>query len=51
MDNFFLTLESIKQYAAFAQLINPTGGNLLVKKVLPGIKTKWWSQEQGFDAV
>ncbi|CAM3820936.1 hypothetical protein FLGE108171_15790 [Flavobacterium gelidilacus] len=51
MDNFFLTLEGIGQYTAFAWLVNPKGGNLSIEKALLGIKTKWWSQEQGFDTI
>jgi len=51
MDNFFLTLEGIGQYTAFSWLIHPKGGNLLFEKALTGIKTKWWSQEQGFDTI
>ena len=51
MDNFFLTLEGIGQYTAFSWLIHPKGGNLTREKALLGIKTKWWSQEQGFDTI
>ncbi len=51
MDNFFLTLEGIGQYTAFSWLIHPKGGNLNMEKALLGIKTKWWSQEQGFDTI
>ncbi|MBF2709779.1 hypothetical protein [Flavobacterium soyangense] len=51
MDDFFLTLEGIGQYTAFSWLIHPKGGNLSIDKALIGIKTKWWSQEQGFDTI
>lgn len=51
LDNFFLTLEGIGQYTAFAWLIHPKGGNVTLDKSLKVIKTKWWSQEQGFDTI
>lgn len=51
IDNFFLTLEGIGQYSAFVWLRNPKGGNLTLDKSLKVIKTKWWSQEQGFDII
>jgi hypothetical protein len=51
MDDFFLTLEGVGQYTAFSWLIHPKGGNLTMEKALLGIKTKWWSQEQGFDTI
>jgi hypothetical protein len=49
MDDFFLTLEGMGQYTAYSWLVHPKGGNLNEEKALLGIKTKWWSQEQGFD--
>jgi hypothetical protein len=51
MDDFFLTLEGIGQYTAFVWLINPKGGNLPMVDALREIKTRWWSQEQGFDII
>jgi hypothetical protein len=48
IDNYWLTLEGLGQYSTYAWLMNPKGGNLNHKKALDVLKTKWWSQEEGF---
>jgi hypothetical protein len=48
IDNYWLTLEGLGQYSTYAWLIHPRGGNLDHKKALSILKTKWWSQEEGF---
>jgi hypothetical protein len=48
IDNYWLTLEGLGQYSTYAWLTNPRGGNYSHKKALGIIKTKWWSQEEGF---
>jgi hypothetical protein len=48
IDNYWLTMEGLGQYSTYAWLIHPKGGNLDYKKALPILKTKWWSQEEGF---
>jgi hypothetical protein len=48
IDNYWLTLEGLGQYSTYVWLTSPKGGNFEYKKVLSIIKTKWWSQEEGF---
>jgi hypothetical protein len=48
IDNYWLTLEGLGQYSTYAWLIHPKGGNLSHQKAMPILKTKWWSQEEGF---
>jgi hypothetical protein len=48
IDNYWLTMEGLGQYSTYAWLINPQGGNYTHKKALAVLKTKWWSQEEGF---
>jgi hypothetical protein len=48
IDNYWLTLEGLGQYSTYAWLIHPKGGNMSHEKALPVLKTKWWSQEEGF---
>jgi hypothetical protein len=48
IDNYWLTLEGLGQYSTYAWLTNPKGGNYNYKKALKILKTKWWSQEEGF---
>lgn len=48
LDDIWLTLEGLGQYAMYEYLINPKGGNLTEDEALKSIKTKWWSQEEGF---
>ncbi len=48
IDNYWLTLEGLGQYSTYAWLVHPKGGNLDRKKALEILKTKYWSQEEGF---
>jgi hypothetical protein len=48
IDNYWLTLEGLGQYSTYAWLIHPKGGNLTHKKALDVLKTRFWSQEEGF---
>jgi hypothetical protein len=48
IDNYWLTLEGLGQYSTYAWLTNPKGGNFDHKKALEVLKTKYWSQEEGF---
>jgi hypothetical protein len=48
IDNYWLTLEGLGQYSTYAWLIHPKGGNMNPEKALPVLKSKWWSQEEGF---
>jgi hypothetical protein len=48
IDNYWLTMEGLGQYSTYAWLIHPKGGNLDHKKALPILKTRFWSQEEGF---
>jgi hypothetical protein len=48
IDNYWLTLEGVAQYSTYAWLIHPKGGNLSHQNALPILKTRFWSQEEGF---
>ena len=48
IDDIWLTIEGIGQYAMYEYLINPKGGNFSKEKAYKAIKTKSWSQEEGF---
>jgi uncharacterized membrane protein YobD (UPF0266 family) len=48
IDNYWLTLEGLGQYSTYAWLTNPKGGNMSHEKALPILKTRFWSQEEGF---
>jgi hypothetical protein len=48
IDNYWLTLEGLGQYSTYAWLIHPKGGNMSHEKALPVLKTRFWSQEEGF---
>jgi hypothetical protein len=48
IDNYWLTLEGTAQYTTYAWLMHPKGGNFDHKRALKVIKTRSWSQEEGF---
>ena len=50
IDNFFLTMEGLGQYAMYAWLKHPKGANLPAEQVIAGVRRgkKQWSQEEGF---
>lgn len=48
IDDIWLTMEGIGQYAMYEYLINPKGGNFSKDKAYNAVKTKYWSQEEGF---
>ncbi len=49
LDNVFLSMEGIGQYAMVAWLIHPKGGNIPLKTAVDETRRKrnWWSQEEG----
>lgn len=49
IDDIWLTMEGIGQYAMYEYLINPKGANLSKDKAYAAMKTKSWSQEEGFE--
>jgi hypothetical protein len=51
LDDIWLTMEGVGQYAMYEYLIHPKGGNLTVEKASKAIQTRWWSQEEGFAMV
>ncbi len=48
LDDIWLTMEGVGQFAMYEYLINPKGGNLPADKAFKAMKTRWWSQEEGF---
>ena len=50
LDNFFLTMEGLGQYAMFLWLTHPDGGNITRDIAIEGVRRggKWWSQDEGF---
>jgi hypothetical protein len=48
IDDIWLTMEGVGQYAMYAWFINSKGGNLSQDISMKAIKTKSWSQEEGF---
>jgi hypothetical protein len=48
IDDIWLTMEGVGQYAMYAWFTNPKGGNLPQDISLKAVKTKSWSQEEGF---
>lgn len=50
LDNLFLTMEGIGQFAMYAWLTHPKGGNIPSEKAIIGVRRggKVWSQEEGF---
>ena len=49
MDNVFLTMEGIGQYAMMSYYMSADGGNLSFEEALKATRhnKKWWSQEEG----
>jgi hypothetical protein len=49
IDRFFLTMEGLGQYAMYAWLIDPRGGNIPEATALAGVRRggRQWSQEEG----
>jgi hypothetical protein len=50
IDNFFLTMEGLGQYAMYLWLTHRRGGNMTRDVAIEGVrrKKKWWSQDEGF---
>jgi hypothetical protein len=48
LDDIWLTMEGVGQYAMYEYFINPKGANLTEEQALKAVKTRWWSQEEGF---
>ena len=50
LDNFFLTMEGLGQYAMFLWLTHADGANIKREKAIEGVRRggKWWSQDEGF---
>lgn len=50
LDDLFLTMEGIGQFAMYAWLTHPQGGNIPTEKALGGVRRggKKWSQDEGF---
>ena len=50
LDDLFLTMEGIGQFAMYAWLIHPKGGNRSSEKAIAGVRRggKQWSQDEGF---
>lgn len=50
LDNFFLTMEGLGQYAMFLWLTHTDGGNIKREIAREGVRRggKWWSQDEGF---
>ena len=48
IDDIWLTMEGVGQYAMFEYFINPRGANLTEEKAIKAVKTNSWSQEEGF---
>lgn len=50
LDDLFLTMEGIGQFAMYAWLIHPKGGNFSSEKAVGGVRRggKQWSQDEGF---
>lgn len=50
LDDLFLTMEGVGQFAMYAWLIHPEGGNISSDKAIAGVRRggKVWSQEEGF---
>ena len=48
IDDIWLTMEGVGQYAMFEYFRNPKGANLSEETALKAVKTNSWSQEEGF---
>lgn len=48
IDDIWLTMEGVGQYAMYEYFINPKGANLSEEKAIKAVKTNSWSQEEGF---
>jgi hypothetical protein len=48
LDDIWLTMEGIGQYAMYAYFTHVKGAGLAEDKAFIALKTRWWSQEQGF---
>lgn len=48
MDDIWLTMEGLGQYAMYSYLINPKGANLSLDKSFETLETKSWVQNEGF---
>lgn len=50
LDDLFLTMEGIGQFAMYAWLTHPKGGNISPEKAIGGVRRggKKWSQDEGF---
>lgn len=50
LDDLFLTMEGIGQFAMYAWMIHPEGGNIAADKAIADVRRggKFWSQEEGF---
>jgi hypothetical protein len=51
IDNYWLTIEGVAQYSAYAWLKHPEGGQLSDEAAFKALKTKSWSQEEGIALV
>ena len=49
LDDVWLTIEGMGQYAMVAWLIHPKGGNVPLEKAIEGARRgrEWWSQDEG----
>ena len=49
LDDIFLTMEGIAQWAGYAWLVDPKGGGLSPAAALPGMRRggRQWSQDEG----
>lgn len=50
IDEIFLTMEGLGQFAMYAWLIHTKGGNIASEKAFIGVRRggTWWSQDEGF---
>lgn len=50
IDNLFLTMEGLGQYAMYRWLIHPKGANIKIATAIEGVRRKKnrWSQDEGF---
>jgi hypothetical protein len=48
LDDIWLTMEGVGQFAMYEYFINPKGAKLSEEQALKAIKTRSWSQEEGF---
>jgi hypothetical protein len=47
LEDLFLTLEGMGQFAGYSWLVHPEGGGRMSADAVAQMRTRWWSQEEG----